>query len=363
MKTYKVIGIMSGTSLDGLDIAYCEFSKKGSKWTYAIKAAATLGYSAERKTKFSDLMHASGEALMREDAAFGKFIGEQVKKFIKSKKIKPAFVSSHGHTIFHQPGIGFTFQIGSGAAIHAACALPVVSDFRSVDVSLKGQGAPLVPIGDQLLFGEYDFCLNLGGISNISFKNKTRRIAFDISPVNMVMNALAAVKGLEYDKDGKLAASGVIHPELLSSLNSLDFYKKKFPKSLGKEWIDLHVFPLVNALDISVEDKLATVCEHIAIQIQLVVEKALKNAARKKPSLFITGGGAFNKFLISRIKDALIGKAEVIVPDKNTVMFKEALIFAFLGVLRIRNEHNALSSVTGASRDNIGGALYGKIPS
>jgi anhydro-N-acetylmuramic acid kinase len=362
MKIYKAIGIMSGTSLDGLDIAYCEFFKKGNKWSYNIKAASTIGYSVERKNKLTGLMKSSSENLVYEDAAFGKFIGKQVKKFIQNKRIKPAFISSHGHTVFHQPKRNFTFQLGSGAAIHAVCNLPVVSDLRSVDVSLDGQGAPLVPIGDQLLFGQYDFCLNLGGISNISFKNKSKRMAFDISPVNIVMNVLAANKGFEFDKDGKLAAAGKIDTELLNNLNGLPFYKEKFPKSLGKEWIDENIFPMINAIDLSIEDKLATFCEHIAIQIQVVIDKALKNSHKTKSSLLITGGGAFNKFLISRIKDNLKSKMEVIVPDKNTVMFKEALIFAFLGVLRIRNENNALSSVTGASRDNIGGALYGKIP-
>jgi anhydro-N-acetylmuramic acid kinase len=363
MKTYKVIGIMSGTSLDGLDIAYCKFSKKGSRWIYDISAATTISYKQDQRKLFSDIMKASAEELAYQDAAFGKYIGEQTLKFVKGKKIKADFIASHGHTIFHQPARGFTYQIGSGASIHAASGLSVVSDFRSVDVSMQGQGAPLVPIGDKLLFSEYDFCLNLGGISNISFDFKKKRIAFDISPVNIIMNALAEEKGLTFDKDGKLAAQGTVDPILLSRLNDLDFYKADFPKSLGREWIDQHVFPIINASNISVEDKLATFCEHIAIQLKLVVENALPKSVKKKSSLLVTGGGALNKFLISRFKVHLKDKVEVIVPDKNTILFKEALIFAFLGVLRVRNEVNCLKSVTGAVKDNIGGALYGKIPS
>ncbi|MBX9851172.1 MAG: anhydro-N-acetylmuramic acid kinase [Cytophagaceae bacterium] len=360
MKKYKVIGIMSGTSLDGLDIALCEFEKKKSQWAFKIKSAATLEYTLERKKTFNDLMKSSGEELMHADFEFGKFIGKEVNQFIKKNKVKADFISSHGHTIFHQPQRGFTCQIGSGSAIHATTGLPVVSDLRSVDVALGGQGAPLVPIGDKLLFSEYEFCLNLGGISNISFDYKGKRIAFDISPVNIVLNALAQKTGKEYDKDGALARSGKISEGLLSSLNKLDYYGKKFPKSIGKEWVDENVFPLLDLFDLSVQDKLCTFCEHIAIQIQEVIKKS--GVKKKSARLLVTGGGAFNQFLIERINHHSKNKVKVIVPDKNTVMFKEALIFAFLGVLRIRNENSALKSVTGSSRDNIGGALYGKLP-
>lgn len=353
---------MSGTSLDGLDIAYCEFSKKGKRWSYLIKTASTIDYSLQQKKMFSDLMKTSAEELAFADAQFGSFVGKSVKKFLSSKKLKADFICSHGHTIFHQPVRAFTYQLGSGASISAECQLPVVSDFRSLDVALGGQGAPLVPIGDQLLFSDYDFCLNLGGISNISFESKKKRIAFDISPVNIVLNALSKQKGLEYDESGKLASAGNVDQELLKALNLLDFYKQKFPKSLGNEWIDDHVFPIVNSSSISIEDKLSTFCEHIADQLQLVIEK-VPSPVKKKRTLLITGGGAFNTYLINRMRDKLKGKVEVIIPDKNIVMFKEALIFAFLGVLRIRNENNSLRSVTGASIDSIGGALYGKIPS
>ena len=363
MKTYKVVGVMSGTSLDGLDIAFCEFSKKGKRWSYLIKAASTIDYSLEQKRMFSDLMNVSAEELALADVQFGSFIGKNVKKFLSSKKLKADFICSHGHTIFHQPARAFTYQLGSGASISAQCDLPVVSDLRSLDVALGGQGAPLVPIGDQLLFNEYDFCLNLGGISNISFEAKKKRIAFDISPVNIVLNALAKEKGLEYDESGKLASVGLVNPDILTALNVLDFYKQKFPKSLGKEWIDQHVFPIIQSSSISIEDKLSTFCEHIADQLQVVIKKVPLNSSKKKRSLLITGGGAFNAYLINRIREKLKGKLEVIVPDKNTVMFKEALIFAFLGVLRIRNENNSLRSVTGATKDAIGGALYGRIPS
>lgn len=352
---------MSGTSLDGLDIAFCQFRKNKSGWSYSIDAATTIAYTPEQKKMLGNLMTSTAEELAFADAAYGKLIGQQVKRFISSRNIKPHFVSSHGHTIFHQPGKGFTYQIGSGAAIHAACGIPVVSDLRSVDVSLGGQGAPLVPIGDKLLFGKYEYCLNLGGISNISFDHKRKRTAFDISPVNIILNSLASEKGKEYDQGGKMAMAGKINEPLFEALNELSFYKEKVPKSLGREWIDSEVFPLIHASAISTEDKLATVCEHIAVQISSVAKSNSPRSARTS-SILVTGGGAFNKFLVGRIREKLSGEMELIVPDRNTIMFKEALIFAFLGVLKIRNENNALQSVTGAVRDSIGGALYGRLP-
>ena len=343
---------MSGTSLDGLDIALCEFKNEKGKWSYTITKAETLEYSAERRTELNSLLYATAEQLACADMDFGYYIGKVAKAFLKENNLEADFISSHGHTIFHQPAKGFTYQIGSGAAITAASSLPVVSDFRSVDVGLGGQGAPLVPIGDQLLFNEFDFCLNLGGIANISFNKGGKRIAFDCCPVNIVLNELAKEKGLEYDKDGLLARKGTVNKELLDQLNALDYYKQPFPKSLGKEWIDKEVFPIINSFPTSTtEDKLATVCTHIAQQLGSIT-------SGKKGKLLATGGGAFNSFLIEKIKEAS-PTVTVVVPEKNIVAFKEALVFAFLGILRVRNEVNCLSSVTGALSDSIGGALYG----
>jgi len=356
MKTYKVIGIMSGTSLDGLDLAYCHLINKNGKWSFEILKAETIEYDVTRQKTFTDIMEKGALDITIFNAELGSFIGKEIAIFIKKYSLSPDFISSHGHTIFHQPSKHVTLQIGSGAHISAACGLPVVYDFRSLDVALGGQGAPLVPIGDKLLFSEYEFCLNLGGIANISFENDQKRIAFDICPANIVLNKLSISLGHPFDKDGMLSKKGKVDKVLLTELNAADFYQQAYPKSLGKEWIDKNIFPIINSSKISVEDKLCTFCEHIAIQIDAVIQKAGLPSSSK---ILISGGGAFNTFLIERLKQISSGKVNVVVPDKNTVMFKEALIFAFLGVLRIRNEVNCLSSVTGASKDNIGGGLYG----
>jgi anhydro-N-acetylmuramic acid kinase len=356
MKTYKVIGIMSGTSLDGLDLAYCHFIKEQDLWNFEILKAETIEYDAGRRDGLTKIMEKSALDITLLHASLGSFIGKEVALFIKKHSLTPDFVSSHGHTIFHQPSKSVTLQIGSGAHLSAGCGLPVVCDFRSLDVALGGQGAPLVPIGDKLLFSDYEFCLNLGGIANISFEYHKKRIAFDICPVNIVLNQLALSLGHPFDEGGLLAKKGKVNNDLLKLFNAADFYKQAYPKSLGKEWVDKNIFPLLQASKISVEDKLCTFCEHIAVQINAVITNAGLSSSSK---LLITGGGAFNQFLINRIKALSSGKVNVAVPDKNTIMFKEALIFAFLGVLRVRNEVNCLSSVTGASKDNMGGALYG----
>lgn len=354
-KEWIIAGLMSGTSLDGLDVAFCRFREKRGLWSYEVLAAQTVAYPASMKKKLTGLMKASAEDLAAIDAFFGKYSGEQVSRISAEIKIKPDLVASHGHTIFHQPGKGFTTQIGNGAFVAAAAGIPVVSDFRTMDVALGGQGAPLVPIGDKLLFGQYDYCLNLGGIANISFDRSGKRIAGDIGFANMVLNKLAAEKGKSYDKDGKLAAKGKIDSALLKKLDKLSFYKLKFPKSTGREWVEKEVFPLFDQSSLATEDKLATACEHIAQQIAAVLPD------KKSTTLLATGGGALNHFLIERLRIACRKKASVVVPDHLIVSYKEALVFAFLGLKRVLGEVNVLSSVTGASRDSIGGALYGKL--
>ncbi|MEO5570896.1 MAG: anhydro-N-acetylmuramic acid kinase, partial [Bacteroidia bacterium] len=241
MKKYKVIGIMSGTSLDGVDLAYSVFKygtsgRRKSNWSFEILKAKTIAYNKEWKSRLENLDRADALALVKTHTDLGKYFGRLVKRFISEYKLKPNLISSHGHTIFHQPENGFTCQAGDGSQIAAVTGIETVCDFRTIDVALGGQGAPLVPVGDQLLFGEYDFCLNLGGIANISFREKKKRIAFDICPVNMALNTLAAEAKINFDKDGKLAAKGSVNPLLLDKLNALDYYKKTPPKSIGKEW-------------------------------------------------------------------------------------------------------------------------------
>lgn len=343
---------MSGTSLDGLDIAHCSFTFSENKWTFKIKQAQTIQFPNKLIEKLKSAINSSGLDLMKLHNELGNFIGEGVNNFILSESINKSEVNciaSHGHTIFHQPEINLTTQIGNGAIISAKTKLPVICDFRTTDLALNGQGAPLVPIGDQLLFSEFDYCINLGGIANISFKENEQRLAFDICPVNIVLNKLSLEFGLPYDKNGYLAKSGNINTELLELLNKLDYYKKAAPKSLGLEYIEDNVFPIIESSPISTKDKLRTFVEHIAIQIA-------KNIESTNKEVLLTGGGTLNTFLAERI-DANTNN-NIIIPSNQIIDFKEALIFAFLGVLRLRNEPNCLQSVTGASSNNIGGCIY-----
>ncbi len=350
MPDFNVIGVMSGTSLDGVDIAYCTFTYSNRKWSYKIICAETIDYPDEWINRLHTLDNESAFTFVQTHIDYGHFLGQLIHKFSSRNNLSPDFIASHGHTIFHQPEKKITSQIGDGAAIAACCGLPVVCDFRSMDVALRGQGAPLVPIGDKYLFSEYDLCLNLGGFSNISFEKNKKRIAFDICPVNIILNELSAICGKPFDYKGCLARKGNLNQPLLNELNNLSFYLLHPPKSLGKEWMINNFKPVLLKYQIPIEDKLNTVCEHIAFQIG--------NSTKHIPSgkLLVTGGGALNDFLMERIK--IYSIHQVIIPDMNTIRFKEALIFAFLGVLRMIKKTNCINSVTGASKDNIGGAIY-----
>ena len=264
MKKYDVIGLMSGTSLDGLDIANVRFFHD-KEWRFEIIKCKAIGYSKELCSELYKANQLSALELKKLDIAYGLWVGNNVKEFMDSGGFSVELIVSHGHTVFHQPEIGLTHQIGDGYEIMRATETRTICDLRSLDVALGGQGAPLVPIGDHLLFGEYDFCLNLGGFSNISFDQADSRIAFDICPVNTVLNKLASKLGLEYDDGGKIAKSGKINPKLIQKLNALDYYKKRPPKSLGIEWVNEHVFPLLD--NDSPENLMTTVCYHIAHQI------------------------------------------------------------------------------------------------
>jgi anhydro-N-acetylmuramic acid kinase len=351
-KEFSVIGLMSGTSLDGLDVVYCVFDKE-NKWTFTVMQGKTFGYDTNWKKRLSSADQLSGLELALLHVELGQYHGTCVKSFIDEFSVQADFVGSHGHTIFHQPEKSLTLQIGSAPHIAAQCGLPVVADFRTLDVALGGQGAPLVPIGDKLLFGEYDGCLNLGGIANISFQGKNENIetqAFDICTCNMALNALAQLANKEYDDGGKMARAGVVDENLLNELNSFSFYKLPSPKSLGKEFYDEHMVPVLSKYAISVEDKMRTIVEHIAIQIAEVLNQ------QKEGKVLVTGGGAHNDFLLEKMR----GKTShtLVKPDSATIDFKEAIIFAFLGLLRWCNEVNTLRSVTGAVCDSVGGCIY-----
>jgi anhydro-N-acetylmuramic acid kinase len=357
--SYKVIGVMSGTSLDGLDLAFCEFCYENSQWSYDLKIAETIEYSDVLKERLKNAVNVSGLELALLNSDYGHFLGEEIKKFIEKNNLNVDLVSVHGHTIFHQPEKRLTLQIGDGAAMASYVDCPVVTQFRNVDVALGGQGAPLVPIGDKLLFNTAGFRLNLGGIANISFAENQKTTAFDICVCNMALNYLVlhirSLSGVEmtYDENGNIAKSGQLNLELLSQLNQLDFFSKLPPKSLGFEWFEEHFLPALDAFHCSIEDKLHTVCEHIAKQISNVVNSQ-QNVEEK--TMLITGGGAKNGFLMSKIRQH--SKCKIEETNPLIIDFKEALIFAFLGVLRIREEANCLADVTGATHDNIGGCIY-----
>lgn len=352
-RTLKVIGLMSGTSLDGLDICYVEFVHEAGKWEYSIKAATTREYPERLKDKLASAQSMTALEYAKLHSDFGLYLGKEVADFIREKDIHPDIIASHGQTIFHQPQDRFTAQIGSGAGIAAETGIDCVCDFRTTDVALGGQGAPLVPIGDRTLFGDYEFCLNLGGFSNISFDKDGQREAFDICPVNYVLNHYTRKIGKEFDRDGEMAGRGRICQPLLDGLNSLPFYGATGPKSLGREWVEKEVFPLIDSFSLEINDILATFTEHIAIQIAATVAPVSKEGDK----VLVTGGGALNKYLIERM-GANIKKVSYVIPDQLTINFKEALIFALLGALYMEDMHSCLKSVTGASRDNTGGCLY-----
>lgn len=354
--TYKAIGLMSGSSLDGLDIVFAAFTKNAGKWNHEILAADCYEYPTEwtERLKNATTLNARDYCLLH--AEYGHYLGEQVNRFINANNIQyqVGLVASHGHTTFHEPANKMTGQIGDGAAIAAETQLPVVSDLRALDVAFGGQGAPIVPIGEKLLFDNYDYFLNIGGIANISL-NEENYAAFDICAANRVLNMLAQDAGKDYDDGGKMAQSGTVIEDLLNELNELEYYRRPYPKSLANSFGIETVYPMVKKYDAPVNDLLRTYTEHIAQQIKNTIEE---NSDTEK-KLLATGGGAFNTFLIERLQDALKEKnITVVVPDENLVKYKEALIMAFIGVLRWREEYNVISTVTGAKRASIGGALW-----
>lgn len=359
--TYRVIGLMSGSSLDGLDIVFTELVFDGKKWLYEIVVADCLPYSDEWINKLRDATRLNAYDYMLLHAAYGHYLGQQVNQFIESNNLhyKVALIASHGHTTFHDPAKKMTAQLGDGAAIAAITQLPVVSDLRALDVAFGGQGAPIVPIGEKLLLGDHGFFLNLGGIANISFNDKENYLAFDVCPANRVLNMLAADAGKVFDEGGQLASTGNINQPLLDQLNDLDYYRQPYPKSLANDFGTNIVYPMIQNSGCSIPDALYTMTEHIAFQIRKSVEKLISQQTLQNKSLLATGGGAHNKFLVERLHDHLSAfNVHVVIPGAQLINYKEALVMALIGVLRWRQEYNVLHTVTGASRDSIGGALW-----
>lgn len=347
----NALGVMSGTSLDGLDLCLVEFRFDG-RWQFRIETTDCIEYDRSWREKLSKAHQLSGNQLVELDAEFGRFIADAINDFlVRNSAQTPELVCSHGHTVFHQPEKGITRQIGDGQKISSITGIICVNDFRSLDVELGGQGAPLVPIGDKLLFSEYDACLNLGGFSNISFDENEIRKAFDICPVNIVLNPLANLIGLPYDDKGNIARSGNVVDDLLDGLNALNIYSFSQRPSLAREWVESVFLPIIERKTLTIEDQLRTITEHVAIQIGRVLDDRIGSE-----QVLVTGGGAYNDFLIGRLKT--ITSAQIVIPDSQLIDFKEALIFAFLGVLRFRNETNVLRSVTGARQDSCSGVVH-----
>ena len=341
---------MSGTSLDGVDLAYITF-KKEHQWEFQIHVAETIPYLDEWSRIMKQLLHFNFDELKQIDSDYTLYLSNIINQFITKHHIQSLdAICSHGHTALHQPEKGLTYQIGNLPMLAKLIQQTVVCDFRVDDVALGGQGAPLVPIGDELLFSKYDFCLNLGGFANISTDINGERIAYDICPVNIVLNHYIQSLGLNYDDKGQMAASGTIHQDLLKQLNGLEFYKKTYPKSLGIEWVVNQIFPLIDGFQLSIADILRTFTEHIAIQISSEIN------TKQNATVLITGGGVYHQFLIKRLQ--LHTKNILVIPDKETVEFKEALIFGLLGVLKLRGEVNCLKSVTGATMNHSSGKVY-----
>lgn len=350
MRDFKVIGLMSGSSLDGVDIAYVNFSHDNKRWFFQIVEAGNVPYSSYWKEQLAEAFNKKPEDLKEIDKEYGRYLGTITKRFIEKYELEPKLIASHGHTIFHRPDEGFTLQIGDGQEIAKATGITTVNDFRSEDVMKGGQGAPLVPIGDRHLFADYPICLNIGGIANVSYEYEGKRIAYDICIANQMLNYLANKLGYDYDNNGSFARQGKVNLDLLKAFNDNSYYDKEAPKSLGREFFEKYQHQIIEESSLDVRDILATATEHIASQIVKSTDML------EKSKMLITGGGAKNNYLVERISE--LSKHEVVIPDTMIIDYKEALIFAFLGTLKMEGKINVLSSVTGATSDSSSGTIH-----
>ncbi|NEV94664.1 anhydro-N-acetylmuramic acid kinase [Psychroflexus sp. YR1-1] len=348
MNTYSVIGVMSGTSLDGIDLVHCSF-QKGEDFSFEIHSTSTYAYSSVWLEKLKHAHTRPMEQIKALDEDYTLLLAEYINRFISENHVSDIdFIASHGHTILHQPEKGLTYQIGNLPTLAGLTHHKVICDFRVQDVDLGGQGAPLVPIGDRLLFGQYEACVNLGGFANISFESGNQRIAYDICPVNKILNRYANRLGKAYDEGGSIARASVPNLELGAELEKLQYYSKPPPKSLGIEWLEAEFLPLLNLTELSSEEIISTCTQHFARQIAKAVSGHQK--------VLFTGGGTFNGYLMELISEQC--DAELVIPDPEVINYKEALVFGFLGVLKVRGEVNVLASVTGASQDHSSGQVF-----
>jgi len=340
---------MSGTSLDGLDIACCKFVKQ-EIWSFEILHFKTVPYDNFFRAQLRNAPLLSDSDLQKLSLDFGRFMAQELSRFIDEYSIdKLDAISSHGHTVFHQPEKGITLQIGDPKPIYDTIGKPIVYDFRTQDVALGGQGAPLVPVVDKLLFPDYDACLNLGGFSNISFDKKGIRVAFDICPVNIVLNFLSEKMGFDYDDKGAISERGNLNTKILTQLNNLSYYGKSFPKSLAWEWVEESILPILENSGLSIESQMRTFVEHTAIQMSSVAK------SYHLKSVLLSGGGVYNDFLLKRLNH--FTPSVWVKANRALIESKEAMAFAFLGLLRLKNQVNVLSSVTGCPKDHSSGRI------
>ena len=364
MKTYYAIGLMSGSSLDGLDIAYCQIDwEKDQVHDWKIIQSETLPFSEKWQNRLSGLPMQSALIFAKTDTYFGYYLAELIQQFIdKYQPPQIDFIASHGHTIFHEPDNRISIQIGSGAAIAALTGITTITDFRTQDIALEGEGAPLAPLADKYLFGGYDFYLNIGGIANLSAFLDNQWLALDTSPANQVLNTLAQLKGKDFDEGGLWASQGEVQEELLRQAAHFEYYDLPAPKSLGNAWIRKHILPVYLASEHTIEDKLATACEHIAIELAKSISRLLAKTNSKQSAfkMLLSGGGIYNDYLIKTIYEYCqqVAPIELIIPSNEIIDFKEAALMALLGVLRIEGIPNSLKSATGAKRDTVNGAIY-----
>jgi anhydro-N-acetylmuramic acid kinase len=347
----NIIGVMSGTSLDGVDLAFCQFEEGYGDISYKILHAKAISYSDDWVLKLQSLPNASAREYVATDNSFGRYLGQLIRAFCNEIGKEPDFIGSHGHTIFHEPGLGYTAQIGNPSAVFAQSGISTIADFRNLDVQYGGTGAPLVPIGDMVLFKNL-ICVNLGGIANLSYFVDGKPVAYDISPFNLLLNYIAQQNGEKYDENGSLASKGKVNEVLLDKLNSCEYYSKSYPKSLDKIWVENHFFPVIDEFDISLADKQRTIIEHLVFELSASLKLAYEVTHQK---VLFTGGGTHNLFFIECLKKQY--SCEIVIPSREIIDYKEALIFAFLAYLKIQNKHNILSVVTGAERDVSGGVL------
>ncbi|TXK74036.1 anhydro-N-acetylmuramic acid kinase [Mesonia sp. HuA40] len=350
-KSPLYLGLMSGTSLDGIDAVAVRFIEQGNAYQYELLHAKTYGYSPKWQASLANAIQLDSSALEELNQHYTQYLADIVRQFMREYQIpaqEVAAVCSHGHTVFHQPEKAYTLQIGNLPQLAQLLGVCVVCDFRVQDVRLGGQGAPLVPVGDALLFGEYDACINLGGFANISYDQGNRRIAYDICPLNILLNRYADQLGLAYDEEGRLAAKGAFDETLFDALQNIAYYQSLPPKSLGLEWVNAVCQPILSKFDLSATSMLRTLTEHMAHQLAAVV--------LPEQRILLTGGGALNRFLIARFR--ALSDAQLILPKDELIHFKEALVFAFLGMLRLSGLNNVYASVTGASRDHSSGVIF-----